>query len=230
MIGKLEEITMIVDSMTHAEVYKELERDRENMSRWWWHQHEGRRRKVMKCKKFPIKIWEEYTSPRKVLYHFFTTIFEKRMRHVLTGVVALRRMPDGWAAYTTWTDDADRRGFTPMVILPHAFKRYAERCHVNKTGIDLIKHYLMNNARGKDSSNQKAVGRSVRYAGMTHLSRCANDGVLLGQVEDCLIIFHTFITYDMCSGQQKEEFDGCSQQIPTDTELLERRLRQKLLN
>ena len=57
---------MIVDSMTHAEVYKELERDRENMSRWWWHQHEGRRRKVMKCKKFPIKIWEDYTSPRKV--------------------------------------------------------------------------------------------------------------------------------------------------------------------
>ena len=31
---------MIVDSMTHEEVYQELEREREAVTRWWRHQLE----------------------------------------------------------------------------------------------------------------------------------------------------------------------------------------------
>ena len=210
---------MIVDSMTHEEVYRELERDRESISKWWHHQHDECRRSVLKSKTFPIKIWREHTSPRKNVYHFFTTIFEKRMRNIITGVIALRRFPDGIGVYTNWLEW--HKLICPMVILPHAFKRYAERCHVDKKGIELIRHYFTHNNHGKDSTNQKAVGRSVRYAGMTHLSCCVPEGILLGQVEGDLFIVHTFITYDMCTGQQKEEFEGCRRLVLTDWEMYE---------
>lgn len=210
---------MIVDSMTHEEVYVELERDRESISRWWWHQQQGRRRMVLKSKVFPLRIWQEHISARKNKYFFFTQIFEKRMREIITGVITLRRFPDGQCAYTNWL--TGHKLISPMVILPHAFKRYSERCHVEKTGIDLIKHYFTHNSHGKDSTNQKAVGRSVRYAGMTHLSCCVPEGVLLGQLEGELFIVHTFITYDMCTGQQKVEFDGCRRLVLDDRELYE---------
>ena len=35
---------MIVDSMTDREVYSELEKDREAVTRWWHHQKEAMRR------------------------------------------------------------------------------------------------------------------------------------------------------------------------------------------
>ena len=57
---------MIVDSMTHEEVYKELERDRENISRWLYHQMNAQRRRIIKCKRFPLNIWFDHTTPRKV--------------------------------------------------------------------------------------------------------------------------------------------------------------------
>jgi hypothetical protein len=66
------------------------------------------------------------------------------------------------------------------------------------------------------------VGRSVRWNGEDHLSCCVPDGVLLGQMCGSLFIVRTFITYDMCSGLQQQEFDTQRAKIMTDREMYER--------
>ena len=206
--------------MTHEEVYQELEREREAVTTWWRHQLNDQRRQAMKCQRFPMHIWKDYTSPRRNRYVFFSRVFDKRMKTILTGVAAIRRTSDGLTVYTTWLDD--QKIISPMVLLPHMWKRYSERAKVGKHGIELIKHYFLNNPHGKDSDNQRVVGRSVRWNGEDHVSCCVPDGVLLGQQSGLLYIARTFITYDMCSGRQQKEFEDKRTKIMTDREMYER--------
>lgn len=208
---------MIVDSMTHAEVYQELERDRETLTSWWHYRRLELQRRALKFQRFPLNVWYDYTSPRKVRYLIYTRIFDKRMRHILTGIVALRRMSDGWTLYTTWL--GYQQLIAPMVIIPHVLKRYAERANVQKTGIDLIKHYFAHNSIGKDSRDHRVMARSVRWNGEEHRASCTDEGVLLGQQQDGIFIARTFITYDMCCGRQQVEFESKREQILSDTEL-----------
>ena len=212
---------MIVDSMTHAELYAELAKEREAVTRWWRYQLAEQRRRAFKCRQFPYHIWREYTSTRKNRYLFFSRIFDKKMRKILTGVAVVRHSSEGLMVYTSWL--GDQRLISPMVLLPHVWKRYQDpkRGNVQKSGIDLIKHYFMNNPHGKDSDNQKVVGRSVRWNGEVHQSCCVNDGVLLGQIVDGIYIARTFITYDMCSGLQQKEFEARRGEILTDEEMYE---------
>lgn len=205
---------MIVDSMTHAEVYQELEREREAVTTWWRHNLEAQRRLALKSPRFPLRLWFDYTSARKNRYLFFTRIFDKHMKRILTGIGVVRRGSDGMTVYTNWLQD--QKLISPMVLTPHFWRRYAERAKVDKTGIDLVKHYFSNNPFGKDTDNQKVVARSVRYNGEEHLSNCVNDGVLLGQVQDGLFIVRTFITYDMTCGLQQQEFETCRSKIKSE--------------
>ena len=211
---------MIVDSMTHEEVYQELEREREAVTTWWRHQLQDQRRRALKCTLFPMHIWREYTSTRKNRYVFFSRVFDKRMKAILTGVAAIRQGGDGLTAYTTWLDD--QQLISPMVLTPHFWKRYTERAHVEKHGMELVKHYFKSNPHGADSRNQKIVGRSVRWNGEDHLSCCVTDGVLLGQMYGRLFVARTFITYDMCSGLQQQEFETKRKDILTDEEMYQR--------
>lgn len=167
-----------------------------------------------------MHIWREYTSARKNRYIFFSRVFDKRMKTILTGVAVIRHTSDGMTAYTTWL--SDQRLISPMVLTPHMWKRYAERTNTDKHGVELIKHYFANNPYGKDSDNQRVVGRSVRWNGEDHLSSCINDGVLLGQEFDKYYLVRTFITYDMCSGLQQQEFNTQRAKILTDREMYDR--------
>jgi hypothetical protein len=206
--------------MTHTEVYVELAKEREAVTTWWRHQLNDQRRRALKCTRFPMHIWREYTSARKNRYVFFSRVFDKRMRTILTGVAVIRHTSDGLTVYTTWL--SDQRLIAPMVLTPHMWKRYSERAKVAKHGIELIKHYFLNNPHGKDSDNQKVVGRSVRWNGEDHLSCCVPDGVLLGQQLGRIYIVRTFITYDMTTGMQQQEFDTQRAKIMTDLEMYER--------
>ena len=203
---------MIVDSMTHEEVYKELERDRENISRWLYHQMNAQRRRIIKCKRFPLNIWFDHTTPRKVRYLVNTVVYEKKMAFMI-AVYALRNTKEGIAIYVSWTTGTNE--IKPMVHLPHQIQRYAERAGVKKNGIELIKHFLERCPDGMDNANQDIVGKSVRYKGMNHLSCCIPEGVLLGQMEDNIYVSHTFITYDMCGEIQKESFEKSRSKIVT---------------
>lgn len=205
--------------MTHEEVYQELEREREAVTTWWRHQLNDQRRRALKCNRFPMHIWRDYTSPRKNRYLFFSRVFDKHMKTILTSVGVIRHTSDGLTVYTTWL--SDQRLISPMVLTPHMWKRYSERTNTDKHGVELIKHYFLNNPHGMDSDNQKVVGRSVRWNGEDHLSCCVHDGVLLGQEFDKYYLVRTFITYDMTTGMQQQEFEVCRGKIMNDQEMYE---------
>ena len=206
--------------MTHEEVYQELERERDAVTTWWRHQLDDQRRRALKCTRFPMHIWREYTSARKNRYVFFSRVFNKRMKTILTGVAVIRHTSEGLTVYTTWL--SGQRLISPMVLTPHMWKRYAERAKVGEHGIELIKHYFLNNPHGMDSDNQHVVGRSVRWNGEDHLSCCVPEGVLLGQEFDKYYLVRTFITYDMTTGMQQAEFEDKRSQIITDRDMYER--------
>ena len=211
---------MIVESMTHAEVYKELEREREAVTTWWRCNLAKQRRRVLKSTRFPLNLWFDYTSARKNRYLFFTRLFDKKMKRILTGIAVPRLTKDGLYVYTSWL--ADHKLIFPMVLTPHMFKRYSERVGVEKSGIDLVKHYFIHNSHGKDTRNNRVMAKSVRWNGEDHQACCVNDGVLLGQVVDGIYIVRTFITYDMCGGLQQQEFENCRSQILNDREMYDR--------
>lgn len=211
---------MIVESMTHAEVYKELEREREAVTTWWRCNLAKQRRRVLKSTLFPSNLWFDYTSARKNRYLFFTRLFDKKMKRILTGIAVPRLTKDGLYVYTSWL--ADHKLIFPMVLMPHMFKRYSERVGVEKSGIDLVKHYFIHNSHGKDTRNNRVMAKSVRWNGEDHQACCVNDGVLLGQVVDGIYIVRTFITYDMCGGLQQQEFENCRSQILNDREMYDR--------
>ena len=47
---------------------------------------------------------------------------------------------------------------------------------------------------------------------------CIKEGVLLGQAEDGIYIVRTFITYEMATGRQQEEFNDRRSRILTTQE------------
>jgi hypothetical protein len=203
--------------MTHEEVYQELAKEREAVTQWWRHQLRDQRRRALKCQRFPMHIWKEHTSTRKNRYVFFSRVFDKHMKTILTGVAVIRHTSDGLTVYTTWL--MNQRLISPMVMQPHMWRRYAERTGTDLSGVELIRHYFARNGHGKDSDCQQAVGRSVRYNGEEHLSCCVPDGVLLGQRQGNLFVVRTFITYEMTSGLQEQEFEACRKQILTDRQM-----------
>ena len=213
---------MIVETMTHTEVYDELAKERSSVTAWWRHRLLEQRSAALKRIKFPMHIWKEYTSKRNNRYVFFSRVFDRKMNKILTGVAVIVYKKEGLTVYTTWL--GDQQLIAPMVLLPHVWKRYQdpERGNVQKSGTELVKHFFVNNPHGKDTDNKKVVGRSVRYNGEEHLSLCVSDGVLLGHICDDIFVANTFITYDMAKGLQRKEFENKRKEIMTDREMYDK--------
>ena len=191
--------------MNHTEVYAELDKDRENVARWYDHQSDTYRRKALKTQKFPVTWWLDYTSPRKNRYLIGVTCTRRKFDkyHAIT-TIALRREQRGYSVYLTKITS-----YSPIkktVFVQHAFDRYAERANIKKTGLDLIHHFLEHQYGGHVITDQRLAGRSVRYNGRNHKFIAMQEGVMLGDMEDGIFIVRTFITYDMATGLQHDEF------------------------
>jgi len=198
--------------MTHAEVYAELDKDRENMARWFDHRSDEYRRRALKTQKFPVKWWLDYTSPRKNRYLIGITCTRRNFdRYHAVTTIALRREQRGYSVYLT-----PITSFSPIkktVFVQHAFDRYAERANIKKTGLDLIRHFLEHQYGGHVITDQRLAGRSVRYNGRDHKFLAVQEGVMLGDVEDGIFIVRTFITYDMATGLQRDEFSKAQDRL-----------------
>lgn len=234
------ESIMIVDSMTHTEVYQEIDKDMDEVARWW----EGKRKILTGISKWTTKLpfsrWYEYESTRKNRYLVMSIIMGRKYNdESLTGVLVLRKMDRGYAVYISrfpWQHRA-----CPHVLLQHVLDQYhnPERGNVPKTGVELIKHFFERNSYGEISRGDKFSGRSVRYKGRDNICKSVTDGVLLGEMADNIFIAHTFITYDMATGLQREEFEKNNNMILTNDEIMsqfkqemkeeERRLREEAI-
>lgn len=202
---------MIVPSMTHAEVYRELEKDRANVERWFDHRDAEFRRKVLKATRFPVTCNLEYTSPRRVQYLFSILAKNRKYIDISVMTLALRRELHGYSVYMTRIGEWST--VRKSVYLPHFFDRYAERVHVSKTGIDLIYHFFNRLTSSPLMEGQRLAAKSVRYNGRDHRFMAMQDGVMLGDVEHGIFIVRTFITYDMAGGLQQEQFEAARNRV-----------------
>ena len=193
---------MLVQSMTFAEVYRELDRDRENLARWWKTQVDRLRRQMIKRDRtaFPVGCGYDHTTPRHIRYLVNAVIGDKRLKSFLTVCVALQDK----TVYMAWFYDNNE--VRPMVMLPHMWQRYAERMQFDEDHKTLVHKFFLRNFCGCGTRNKEVVSRSVRYNGEDHLAFCVDDGVLLGRLEGDIFVVKTFITYEMSCGRQEEEF------------------------
>ena len=210
---------MIVPAMTPEEVYRELERDRDNLSRWWLHRRKEIARRALKNTKFPMQTWLDYISPRKNRYLILSIVTKRQYdKGNASAFCAIQRTEYGMAVFASWLNW--QRFMTQSAYLPHVFLRYSQRAKVMKTGIDLIKHFFEHNHTGEQSTDQRFVGRSVRYNGKNYISMSVAEGVLLGEKVGSIFVAHTFITYDMATGKQREEFEKKKQKVQNTEELI----------
>lgn len=207
---------MLVESMTTKEIYAELERDRENVTRWVYYQSKKIARQALKCTHFPMSMWMEYTSPRKIRYIIRKVIFTRKAeKSTMLAILVLHQTKYGISVCVSWLSSTPYEDKRPLILYPHMFHRYAERTNSDKQGVELIKQFMERNQTSQGCEDQRIVGRSVRYNGKTHLCYCVNEGIVLGQIEDGAFVGYTFITYDMATGRQKELFEEKKNEIPS---------------
>lgn len=193
---------MIVDSMTHEEVYREIERDYLNLHRWVERQcNECRRYSIKQDRKnFPIVLTDNYTSPRRIQYGLMVILPNKNGYYSYT--YALRKTPH--EKYVYLCKSYEDSIIPKVVFIPHALKRYIERSGNEHTGDDLILSMLIRTINCVLSRNQRIGSKSVRYKGEELITLCTREGAWLGKKEGDIFIVNTFITYDMTSGLQEE--------------------------
>lgn len=92
-----------------------------------------------------------------------------------------------------------------IIFTPHFFQRYAQRTGIELTGVDLIHRYFKINP----SYGFNVVPERIGDKEKTNVYGSTTEGVALGArlyTTNHIILFKTFITYDMCKGEQIEEF------------------------
>ena len=92
-----------------------------------------------------------------------------------------------------------------IIFTPHFFSRFAERVNINLTGVELIHRYFKKNPSYGFSTASDYFGnmQKINVYGST------SEGIALGvrlNTKHNIILFRTFITYDMCKGKQIDDF------------------------
>lgn len=205
--------------MTHEEVYREIDLDNNELSKWWEIKKHFVAKLVKGMIRFPKEFWFEYETSRHNKYMVFCKVYSRKYE-AMTTLFLLRKMERGYAIYHTrfsWQRFAKK-----IIILPHVFDRYSDpnRCNVRKSGIELIKEFVRYGGGDIGIHDNKLAGRSVRYNGVDNVCVCRSDGVLLGEQVDDIFIARTIITYEMANSLQKKEFEYCKPHLYNGGKLL----------
>lgn len=207
---------MIVETMTYKEVFDELMRDADNVNIWCSNQAANLSKIARRKTRFPFVKWFDWVSPRN--NHFICRCsIHDRKGYTLWNHLAFRHTKKGIEVFSYSYNGLYEA--IPTVYLPHFFKRYKERCNIDKTGLDLIRNYFDNNHGSMLVEQSELFGKSVRYNGQEHKADCCKEGVALGHAVDGITLFKTFITYEMTGGLQKIEFqNGRNHSLKSDGE------------
>lgn len=120
----------------------------------------------------------------------------------LMTLVSIMNMKDGRYAIM-WSTVFGRTQF--IMFTPHFFSRFAQRVGIELTGMELIQRYFKINASYGFNKRKEIVGEMMK----TNIYGSTVEGVALGvqlYTESNVILFRTFITYEMTKGEQIEAF------------------------
>ena len=201
---------MLLLTMTHQEVYSEIQKDLPNVQRWNEHRDSTYHRMSLKVKKFPAHLFSEYVSPRKNRWLITTRFFRKNDFASTFGVL---QHQNGIVLHQTFVHMQENSFSTVCTFLPHFFERYAERNKLNIKGFELIKYVVKNDCsfnidRTHELSGEKDRGREDNV----HI--CMKNGVGFGyEVGNKHYLIKTFLTYDMTYGVQRQTFESKKHEI-----------------
>lgn len=186
--------------MTEAELLDEIKKDLPNVISISNNKDAKARRIIRKSVLFPVYLHSYVTTLRK---NKWIILWEARNKKnvgddSLISFVCYQETEHGRYAYMpTWAN----KKLILIIYPPHFFSRFAERMNMDLSGVELIKRYFeKNNSYAyefgtADDSRQQIYGSSL-------------EGIALGlrNTEHDIILFKTFITYDMSKGAQIETF------------------------
>lgn len=194
---------MIVYTMTEEELFIEVVTDMGNAFKYSDAKDQKFRRMVIKSNRFPVYAHSIYTSPRK---NIWLILFEARTKKEIgedcrITFVTCYNSPHGYyAVMVSFTNNRQHLILYP----PHFFSRYAERCNINLSGIDLMLRFFKQNASYVFELKETTVGDNLIR---TEVFGSTKEGVAMGfRSIGGNILFKTFITYNMTKGEQVSEF------------------------
>lgn len=189
--------------MTEKELIKEVKDDYLNAFNYSNYHDNKFRRKVLKTKNFPARTHLHYFSPKKNNWIMFFEARNKKEVGDMSRVTFASYFDSAHGFYVVMPSFTNERHHL-IIYPPHFFKRYAERCNIDKTGVELITHFIKYNSSYVYSVNDVELSET-EYKKEIYGSTA--DGVALGlSTEEGNILFKTFITYNMSKGEQIETF------------------------
>ncbi|MEG1684549.1 MAG: hypothetical protein RR319_01190 [Bacteroides sp.] len=188
---------MVVATMSEEELYNEVYKDLTNVFYYSDKKDNKFRRMVLKSTLFPVRSYCYYTSKLK---NKWIVLFEARSKKEIgddcrVTFVCVYNSSHGMHAVMLSSYNDKRIIITHT---PHFFSRFAERCGIELTGIDLIRRYFaINNSYAFDLSK-------IRDG---EIFGSSEEGVALGLISSSNnVFFKTYITYNMLKGNQISTF------------------------
>lgn len=195
---------MLVPGMREADLLKELKADYLEAFNISEKKDHKVTRLIQKASIFPFFVHAFVTTPRK---NKWLIVWEAKSKknigdNAIITFVCMHDTPHGRYAYMPTFVDGN---LILIAYAPHFFSRYAERMGIKLTGLDLfLRYFKMNASYGFRNQEETLVSGGI----IEHVYGSCQEGVALGvksAVAD-IILFKTFVSYDMLKNQQVEDF------------------------
>lgn len=195
---------MLVPRMSEEEILCEIKADLPNVLILSDSKDPKVRRIIQKSVLFPVHVHSFVTTKRK---NKWILLWEaKSKKNVgdksLMTLICYQETPRGrYAFMPTWIEG----NILLMVYPPHFFSRFAERMNLNLTGLDLMRRFFEYNASYAYQIKNEKLDNGMY---ILNVYGSCKEGVAMGvkAANQNIYLFKTFITYDMCKGEQIEDF------------------------
>lgn len=200
---------MITYKMKPEEVLDEVLLDYEEVFRFSDTKDNAFRKRVQKASVFPVRAYADYVSKRR---NKWLVLFEARSKkhtgdNALLHLVCYANMQGGYYAYFPIFNNG--RIVQLLVFPPHFFQRYAERAEVDKTGVQLIRHYFERNYSyflDSEIKNSEIDENAIKDTDI-YIQGITEQGIALGNILGIgIIILKTFIAWDDTFEDQHKRF------------------------
>ncbi|WP_430720418.1 hypothetical protein [Sphingobacterium daejeonense] len=200
---------MITQKMSDKEIVAEMRADISDVRDRFLTQV-NIRRLVLKADSFPVFSEQKIITSKRRNKWIVIYKADKKSDLKASGfkfiLVCTASFPDGVHAFMVTKPYPDFKGDWGLAhFSPHFFARYRLRFHVDKTGMDLKKHFFRKN-HSFFCDFQKDTALRIITPGRKMFGT-SEQGVALGIIRsEYAISFKTFITSDMLRGDQVEHF------------------------
>lgn len=195
---------MYTSTMTPDELANEFSKDFEETALFYDAKRKQVNKLLKKSRIFPVYIKTSFKSKRG--NNWIILIHGKNNKQTIDdcNVTIFSHFDCGSGRYAIIQFISDDEPFYIM-FTPHFFKRYAERANIHLTGVDLIRRYFKKNGMYGFESDTESFGNLYKR----NMYGSSEEGIAMGVLlpsKTKIILFRTFITYDMCKGKQIDDF------------------------